>query len=90
VLQTEVAELTLRIAALEAGADPGEQLDGAAPQPLAPHWKALKAACADLGLSQSGLRKAIRRHADGPRWWQFRGGRLFINVHIAPRRRVRT
>jgi hypothetical protein len=83
-------EVLARIAALEARADADDSLDGPAPQPLPPNWVPIKAAAPLVGFSESGLRKAKDHHTDGPRWWRYFGGRLFIDLDRCPRRPVRT
>lgn len=85
VLQLEhlVAELLAWKAAVEARDDVDE--DGAMPQPLSASWKPLKLAAASVGYSSSMLRKL----SDGCRaqWWQYRGGRIWIDTGNCPCRR---
>jgi hypothetical protein len=78
-----------RITALEARADAEDQLDGPAPAALPSSLQPIKAAAA-VGYSESGLRKARDRHVEGPRWWRYLGGRLFVDLDRCPRRPPRT
>jgi hypothetical protein len=86
LLEHQLAEALARIAALEARGDADDQIDGVAPAPLPPQWQPLKAACAVAGFSPSGLRKRIATHRDGPRWWKYRGSRLWIDIAACPRK----
>jgi hypothetical protein len=73
-----------QIAMLEARAKGGDQADDPLPAPQPP-WVPIKAAWATLGFSgPSGLRKAIKRHRAGARWWRYDGGRLSISIETAP------
>jgi hypothetical protein len=80
----QIAEQALRIAALEAGRDADDQVDGPTPAPLPPNWKPIKTAAELVGYSESGLRKAIKRQRDA-RWWEYSGGRLFVDIDHCPR-----
>jgi hypothetical protein len=79
-----IAVLTDRIAALEAGRDADDQVDGPAPAALPASWKPIKLAAPEVGYGESGLRKAIKRHA-GAGWWCYLGGRLFVDTDHCPR-----
>jgi hypothetical protein len=89
VLERIVAELLAWKAEHEAEEAKGEDGEPSPPLP-SPPWFPIKAAAPAVGYSESGLRAAIRRHKDGPRWWQFDRGRLLVNVHTCPHRKVRT
>jgi hypothetical protein len=85
-----IAALAGRIEVLEAARDVDDQVDGSTPQALPPNWRPIKKAAPIVGYSEPGLRKAMRRHTDGPRWWRYVGARLLIDVDRCPRRPVRT
>jgi hypothetical protein len=80
-----IAVLTERIAVLESARDVDDAIDGTAPEPLPASWVPIKAAAPQVGYSEAGLRKAIKRHAGGPRWWRYLCGRLFVDVDRCPR-----
>jgi hypothetical protein len=81
-----ICALAERVAVLESARDVNDAIDGPAPPPaLAPSWKPIKQAASLVGYSEPGLRKAKRRHADGPRWWRYLGGRLFVDIDRCPR-----
>jgi hypothetical protein len=77
-----IAALTGRIEVLEAKAGDGE--DGERPPALPPSWAPLKRAASITGYSSSMLRKLN----DGGRasWWQYRAGRIWIDLSHCPRR----
>jgi hypothetical protein len=79
-----VAALSERVSVLEAARDVDDQVDGPAPAPLPPNWKPIKLAAPIVGYSESGLRKAIRRHR-AARWWRYDRGRLFVDIDHCPR-----
>jgi hypothetical protein len=91
LVEHRLAEALERIAVLDQlVVQHHEDEDGPAPAPLASSWRPLKAAAALVGYSESGLRAAIRRHTDGPRWWKYRSGRLLVNIETCPKKRTRT
>jgi hypothetical protein len=92
LLERLLAEALARIEVLEDQLvhQAHEDEDGPAPAVLPPNWKPLKQAAPIVGYSEPGLRKAMRRHTDGPRWWRYVGARLLIDVDRCPRRPVRT
>jgi hypothetical protein len=51
---------------------------------LPSNWKPIKAAAEVVGYSQSALRKAS--NGGRARWWQTRGGRIWIDTARCPRR----
>jgi hypothetical protein len=89
VLEKALAALTERLDALESARDAVNGIDGPAPVALPPNWHRIKQAAALVGYSEPGLRKAIKRHRDGRRWWRYVAGRIFVDVDTFPRR-VRT
>jgi hypothetical protein len=89
-LEHQLAEAMARIAALESARDADDQTDGPAPEALSSSWRPIKAAAEQVGYTESGLRAARRRHAAGPEWWQYRAGRLLVNVDTCPKKRTRT
>jgi hypothetical protein len=93
IVREQAAQLAAQaamIAMLVADRDVAAAIDGEVPTALSSSWRPIKAAAADVGFSVSGLRAAIRRHEDGPRWWRFRAGRLLVNIDTCPRKRKRT
>jgi hypothetical protein len=91
LLEQQLADALARIAALESARDVDDQVDGSAPTALpSPPWFPIKKAAALVGYSEPGLRKAIRRHAGGAKWWRYSGARLFVDIDRCPRRPVRT
>jgi hypothetical protein len=84
MLERLVADQAERIAVLERARDAVDQIDGPTPAPLPPNWKPIKTAAELVGYSESGLRKAIKRHRDA-RWWEYSGGRLFVDTDHCPR-----
>jgi hypothetical protein len=87
-----IAAYEVRITALEDQIAHQEE-DGPAPVRLPSSWHPVKAAAPLAGFSESGLRKRIdRAQLDGEQgpWWQYLGGRLFIDLDHCPRRAVRT
>jgi hypothetical protein len=85
VVEKALAEALARIAVLESARDVAEEADGPVPGRLPPNWKPIKAAASQVGYSEAGLRKAIKRHAGGPQWWRYLCGRLFVDVDRCPR-----
>jgi hypothetical protein len=84
-----VAEQGERLEVLEAkvaGADGDEDARSPA-RPSAPEWLPLIKACAVTGYSEVGLRRRIRHHDGGPRWWRCYAGRAYVHVVTAPRKR---
>jgi hypothetical protein len=66
---------------LVAARDVDDQVDGQVPRPLpSPPWFPIKTAAALVGYSEPGLRKAIKRHVSGAKWWRYVGARLLIDT----------
>jgi hypothetical protein len=86
-----------RIAALEgssrhgrANLVPADDEGDGEPMPLG-RWEPVKKAAAEVGYSQTGLRKAIDKAVQNrvrPRWWWYRRGRLWVDVNRCPRPRA--
>jgi hypothetical protein len=89
VLEHVVAELLAWKAEHEAEEAKGEDGEPLSPLP-SPPWVPIKAAAPAVGYSESGLRAAMKRHRDGPVWWQFDRGRLLVNIDTCPRKEKRT
>jgi hypothetical protein len=81
-----IAEQAAQIAALQARADADDAVDGPAPQPLPDNWRPLPEAAKIAGFSWSGLRKRIKTHREGPRWWKRQGVRFLVDITAMPRR----
>jgi hypothetical protein len=88
-LERVVAELLAWKAEHEAKEANGEDGEPSPPLP-SPPWFPIKAAAPAVGYSESGLRAAMKRHMDGPKWWRFHAGRLLVNIDTCPRKRKRT
>jgi hypothetical protein len=85
-----IAAQGTRISAIESARDVDDQVDGPAPAALPPNWRPIKVAAPLVGYSESGLRAAMKRHTGGRRWWQYRDGRVLVDVDTCPRKQKRT
>ena len=86
-LRRVVGAALARIEALEgivAGTDSEDARSPAPPSP--PDWLPLRAAVKVTRFSASGLRRRIKHHSNGPRWWQWYAGKVFVHIPTAPRR----
>jgi hypothetical protein len=90
LVEHQLAEAWARIGVLEAKGDAEDAVDGPGPGELSSSWRPIKSAAAAVGYSESGLRAAMKRHPDGPKWWRYRAGRLLVNVDACPRKQKRT
>jgi hypothetical protein len=82
-----ISALVGRLEVLEAkvaGADGEDARSPARPSP--PEWLPLPAAVKVTRFSASGLRRRTKHHSNGPRWWQWYAGKVFVHVPTAPRR----
>ena len=89
MLEHLVAELLAWKAEHEAKEENGEDGEPSSPLP-SPPWVPIKKAAARVGRSESALRKAIKRHPDGVRWWSYDRGRLYAHIDLLPWPPVRT
>jgi hypothetical protein len=82
-----IATLVTRIEALERKVDGAEGEDARSPaRPSLPDWLPFPEAVKVTRFSASGLRRRIKHHDAGPRWWQWFAGKLFVHIPTAPRR----
>ena len=83
-----IAVLAERIEVIEGQLAAQGDEDGPAPAPLASSWVPIKAAAPAVGYTEFGLRAAMKRHTDGPRWWLYRACRVLVNVDTCPKKRT--
>jgi hypothetical protein len=86
-LRGMIGELVGRLEVLEAkaaGTDGEDARSPARPSPL--EWLPFPEAVKVTGFSASGLRRRIKHHSNGPRWWRWYAGKLFVHIPTAPRR----
>jgi hypothetical protein len=84
VLERALAAALARIDVLEAANDAVDMVDGPVPAALPPQWHPVKVAALQVGYSEPGLRKAIKRHG-AAKWWRYVAGRLYVDVDRCPR-----
>ena len=86
-LRRVVGAALARIEALEGKVAGAEDEDARSPaRPSAPDWLPFSAAVKVTRFSASGLRRRIRHHTNGARWWRWYAGKLFVHIPTAPRR----